>query len=217
MHIPIAEILGYLDTKDDSLKSMIHSFANCKTVRRAEQLMEEIKCKEVEYNSTVRTRGNKPFCSIFFAATFFIRGDYSQASGHLQDAEMGFRGTGQPRNLAMALWIHALVYQKTNQAELAKSDFEKAINILEKISADYQRTGRYDNGGEFLSILKRIKQSASAPLDQSSPAGQTVQRRLGRKIPPARFSIPLPRYPSASISGLKTTHLHLPARHLSYL
>ena len=61
--------------------------------------MEEIKCKEVEYNSTVRTKGNTPFCSILFAATFFIRSDYSHATAHLQDAEMGFKGTGQPRNL----------------------------------------------------------------------------------------------------------------------
>jgi tetratricopeptide (TPR) repeat protein len=175
LHIPIAEILEYLDTNDESQKSMVRSLADCKTAQRADQLMEEIQCKEVEYNLTVRTKGNKPFCSLFYATIYYLRGDYEQATIQFERAEMGFRGSGQERNWAIALWLHALALQRTDRAEPAKKNFDKAIKILENISTNFQRTGRYDEMVDCANIIKKIKQSTSASPGLSVPEDQSIR------------------------------------------
>ena len=175
MRIPIAEILGYLETQDDTIKAMGRSIASCKSKRRVDRLREEIRCKEIEYNSSVRTKENKPFCSFFNAAIYYKGSNFESAAEQLERAEIGFRGSGQERNLALSLWLHALILQKAGQGISAKSDFDKAIDIFERIAREYQRTGRYVEMGECLNIIDRIKQSISTQLKKSARQKQPLQ------------------------------------------
>ena len=197
MRIPIAEILGYLETQDDTIKAMGRSIASCKSKRRVDRLREEIRCKEIEYNSSVRTKENKPFCSFFNAAMQYKGGNLESATEQLVRAEIGFRGSGQERNWALSLWLHALILQKAGQGISANSDFDKAIDIFEKIARDYQRTGRYVEMGDCLNIIDRIKQSISTKRSarQKQPILETTKIRSVQPGTSASASIKLAAIP----------------------
>lgn len=198
MGISISEILKHLDTKDETLKAMIRSFGDCKTRPRADELIKDIKCKEDEYASDFRAAGQKPFCSILFAAAHFISRRYAQATEHLQDAERGFACSGQAWNLAMARWMHALIHQKTNNADRARLEFDKASLILARLSLEYRRMGRYEDSELCQSLIGQIRESASAEPEQAHPPEPPGQGR------PKKAQAPPPS-PSTSPSSKPPT------------
>ncbi len=184
---PITEIIRYLETKDDTLKSMIGSFAACNTPSQADKLIKEFQCKADEYASDFRAAGNRPFCSIFFAAADIIHGRRLQALKHLEDAERGFNCSGQEWNLAMANWMHALIGQGLNQGDRADRDFEKASGILRRLAYERRRSGRYEDAEECLRLVERIKESSSP-----TPHSEAIKKQ---PVPPASP-------PEPALSGL---------------
>ncbi len=185
MQAPLNEILNHLDTRDDTLKSMIHAFTECKTRLRADELIKAIKCKEEEYSSDFRAAAKKPFCSVLSAAAHFLNHRYTQASGVLKDAERGFACSGQEWNLAMARWMHALVHLQTDQADLARQDLEKAGQILGRFSLEYQRKGRYEDSEACQALISRMKTSSGPVPAQPSRSQPKAQSPKVQPLSPA--------------------------------
>jgi len=186
----VTEIIKFLDTKDETLRSMIGSFVDCNTPARADELIKQIKCREEEYTPDFRAAGKKPFCSIFFAAAYFIRGRRSQALKHLDDAERGFNCNGEEWNLAMARWMHALFAQEMDQSERSKLYFEKAVSILRRLSLEYRRKGHYEDAEECLKLVEQIQASSQPAEPPKSAAPGGPPRQPQEKAPPAPAAPP---------------------------
>lgn len=196
MPAPITEILQFLDTKDDTLRSMISSFKDCATLAKADELIKDIKCKEAEYSPDFRAAAKRPFCSICYTAAYYVRGRHSQALRHLEDAERGFNCSGQEWNLAMARWMHALLDQSMGQNERAKLNFEAAGNILKRLSYDYRRKGRYETADECGKLIEMIRASTDAELPHQLKASQSNKQEPKNEMP-----IPVPVKSPSSNAG----------------
>jgi hypothetical protein len=192
---PITDIIKYLETKDDALKSMIGSFAACNTPFQADELIKEIKCKADEYASDFRAAGNVPFCNIFLAAADVIKGHHSQALKHLEDAERGFNCSGQVWNLAMATWMHALIGQGINQPDRADRAFKKASAILTRLSFERRRNGLYEDADECLRLARQIDDTASLkPEPVKTGEGPVSSVSPAEPVQPRSASIAFPVY-----------------------